>query len=287
MPCQKFQAMEPIALSRVSALSAPPSRTIGEPVMSAVENFGPHLPILRRYARAMTGSQASGDACVRAALEAILAAPRQISALYPPKVELFRLFHAVWEPLAPALSLKTRPTRSALLLTAIEGLDLDEAGIVLRKSPADITREIALARAEIEQESRGHVLIIEDDPMIAMHLQNLVEDLDHKVLGIATTRVEAMALAKQETPDLILADIRLADGSSGVEAVKDILDLFDIPAIFITAFPEQLLSGEGPEPTYLVTKPFLPETITATISQAMFFHQQQAADQAANHSKPV
>jgi CheY-like chemotaxis protein len=114
-----------------------------------------------------------------------------------------------------------------------------------------------------------------------MYLQTLVEDLGHTVMGIATTHAEAIAMMDTGRPDLILADIRLADGSSGIDAVKEILETFDLPVIFITAFPERLLSGERPEPTYLITKPFLNETVTATISQALFFHREHAREQAA------
>jgi CheY-like chemotaxis protein/DNA-directed RNA polymerase specialized sigma24 family protein len=251
--------------------------------MSAVANFGPHLPILRRYARAMTGSQTSGDAYVRAALQAILRAPQQISAAHPPKVELFRLFHAVWNPVEEHLTVGTRPRRSALLLTAVEGFSFDEAGIVLQVSARQVEQDVLRARQEIATENRGKILIIEDESIIAMYLQSLVEDLGHSVLGIATTHKEALALMETGQPDLILADIRLADGSSGIEAVKDILEKSDVPVIFITAFPERLLSGERPEPTYLITKPFLNETVTATISQALFFHREAARNLA--HAK--
>jgi CheY-like chemotaxis protein/DNA-directed RNA polymerase specialized sigma24 family protein len=248
--------------------------------MSAVANFGPHLPILRRYARAMTGSQASGDACVRAALQAILSAPTQISDAHPPKVELFRLFHAVWNPIESNLTTHLRPERSALLLTAVEGLSLDEASVVLKISPTQVEQDVMRAREEILAENCGKVMIIEDESIIAIYLQTLVEDLGHSVIGVATTHKEAVAMVEVDRPDLILADIRLADGSSGIDAVKEILEICDVPVIFITAFPERLLSGERPEPTYLITKPFLNETVTATISQALFFHREKAKEQA-------
>jgi hypothetical protein len=57
-----------------------------------------------------------------------------------------------------------------------------------------------------------------------------------------------------------------------LEAVEEILRSIEIPVIFITAFPERLLTGKKPEPTYLVEKPFRPETVKALISQAIFFH---------------
>jgi CheY-like chemotaxis protein len=248
--------------------------------MSAVANFGPYLPMLRRYARALTGSQTSGDACVRAALEALASAPEHISKLYPPKIELFRLFHALWKPIENVASIDTRPNRGALLLTAVEGFTVDEAALVLKVHPDDVIKNVTEARADILAENRGRVMIIEDEAIIAMHLETLVEDLGHTIFGIASTHSEALALMQNDQPDLILADIRLADGSSGIDAVKDILEQHDLPVIFITAFPERLLSGERPEPTYLITKPFLPETVTATISQALFFHREKSRQMA-------
>ena len=83
---------------------------------------------------------------------------------------------------------------------------------------------------------------------------------------------EAIAAVGEHRPDLVLADIQLADGSSGLEAVQEILQSVDVPVIFITAYPERLLTGELPEPTYLVEKPFRPESVKALMSQALFFH---------------
>jgi len=83
-------------------------------------------------------------------------------------------------------------------------------------------------------------------------------------------------MARQFKPGLVLADIRLADGSSGMDAAADILKSFEIPIIFITAFPEHLLTGERPEPAFLITKPFREETVKALIGQALFFHQPRA-----------
>jgi len=92
------------------------------------------------------------------------------------------------------------------------------------------------------------------------------------VVATAATRDEAVAKAHSERPGLVLADINLGEGGSGIDAVADILASFDIPVIFVTAYPERLLTGERPEPTYLIAKPFLPETVQATVGQALFFH---------------
>lgn len=248
--------------------------------------MGPYLPYLRRYGRALTGSQRTGDAFVRAALEALLQAPDQIEPARPARVELFRLFHAFWSPFASEVDggkpqslsqmvgeelLANLPThrREALLLTAVEGFSIADAATILARSEADVRADIAAANAAISEQMAGRVLIIEDEPIIAMDLQNIVEGLGHSVVGVATTRDEALALAGSETADLVLADIQLADGSSGIDAVKDILADHDVPVVFVTAFPERLLTGERPEPTYLITKPFQVEMLIATIGQAL------------------
>ena len=89
----------------------------------------------------------------------------------------------------------------------------------------------------------------------------------------------AVALAAFEDSDagLVLADIQLADGSSGIDAVQDILALAPVPAIFITAFPERLLTGHRVEPTFLISKPFRENTVRAAISQSLLFTPQLAA----------
>ncbi len=251
-------------------------------------NLGPHLPYLRRYGRALTGSQRTGDAFVRAALEALVQSPEKIRLDRDPRVELFRLFHAFWGPVAdqvgdaaPSWSparraigedmLEALPAnrREALLLTAVEGFSVADAATILDRDADDVRGDIAAANVAIAEQMAGRVMIIEDEPIIAMDLQSIVEGLGHSVVGIAATRTEAVALATRSEADLVLADIQLADGSSGIDAVKDILADHDVPVIFVTAFPERLLTGERPEPTYLITKPFAVETLVATIGQAL------------------
>jgi CheY-like chemotaxis protein len=163
-------------------------------------------------------------------------------------------------------------SRQAFLLTALEGFTLSEAAQILETSFDEVERLIAAAQSEIDAELATDVLIIEDEPVIAADIEALVRDLGHRVLDIAATRGEAREAVARHAPGLVLADIQLADGSSGVDAVKDILGRFDVPVIFITAFPERLLTGERPEPTFLITKPFQPETVKAAIGQALFFH---------------
>jgi CheY-like chemotaxis protein len=257
--------------------------------MTVTEALAPHLPYLRRYARALTGSQSSGDAYVRAALTAVLAGKSDLAQDLPPRVALYRLFHVIWstsasqfdqdvstdvKQLTPEERLRSLSSadRAALLLTAVEGFSLNEAGKILGESPEEVEQAIVQAQQAIERQLASRVLIIEDESIIALDLENLVAELGHKVVGSAATKDEAVTKARSQKPGLVLADINLGEGGSGIDAVTEILRTFDIPVIFITAYPERLLTGERPEPTYLITKPFLPETVQATIGQALFFH---------------
>jgi CheY-like chemotaxis protein/DNA-directed RNA polymerase specialized sigma24 family protein len=254
--------------------------------MGLLERLAPHLPYMRRYARALTGEQAAGDAYVRAALEALAAGERTLSPSFTPRVALYHVFHTIWDTTGARLEttdveprdasrrlLRIAPrSRQAFLLTALEGFNTSEAGQVLSASPTEIEVLISEAQSEIDAELATEVLIIEDEPVIAADIEALVRELGHQVLDVASTRAEAVDAVARATPGLVLADIQLADGSSGIDAVKDILGVFDVPVIFITAFPERLLTGERPEPTFLITKPFQPETVKAAIGQALFFH---------------
>ena len=262
--------------------------------MSLGQQLAPHLPFLRRYGRALTGSQSHGDKYVRATLEAIVAAPEEFPRDVDPRLGLYRTFQAIWgstnddqqadpgdvddqEAVARARLARMTPlSRQALLLTAMEGFTVEDTAYLINVSPSEVESLVADALSEIENQTRARVLIIEDEPIIAMDIETIVRDLGHEVTGVAVTRDEAVPLAMDDRPGLVLADIQLADDSSGIDAVKDILGEFQVPVIFITAFPERLLTGERPEPTFLITKPFQRSTVKAAISQALFFDQSTA-----------
>jgi DNA-directed RNA polymerase specialized sigma24 family protein len=260
--------------------------------MGLLERLAPHLPYVRRYARALTGDQSTGDAYVRASLEAIAAGELQLAANLTPRVALYQVFHTIWGGTGARLEspadtgevedasrrlLRIPPrSRQAFLLTALEGFNPGEAAQILGVAPGEIELLIADAQREIDAELATEVLIIEDEPVIAADIEALVRELGHQVLDVAATRGEAVDAVARHSPGLVLADIQLADGSSGIDAVKDILGRYDVPVIFITAFPERLLTGERPEPTFLITKPFQPETVKAAIGQALFFHPTRA-----------
>ena len=256
--------------------------------MSLGQAIAPYLPYLRRYGRAISGSQQSGDALVAGLLETLVANPGAVDPSGDLRIQLYRMVHdnfglmagqSAADENAPAevaiadARLRRIPSlaRQALLLTAVEGFNSEETGRIIGRDTASVDELIAQATDEIDRQTRARILIIEDEPIIAMDIEMIVRDLGHDVVAVATTHVEAVAEAQKHQPGLVLADIQLADNSSGIEAVQEILQDVKLPVIFITAFPERLLTGDRPEPAFLLTKPYQPATLRAAISQVLFF----------------
>lgn len=259
--------------------------------MSISEAVAKNLPFLRRYARALTGSQATGDTFVRTTLEVALADEGVRAELTKGRVPLYRAFNKVWssaylevkdadgdgtigrhEAAAQGNLRKVTPlNRQALLLTTLEDFSITDTAAIMDISPENVERLVQDAITDIDAENTTSVLIIEDEPLISMQLEDVVTGLGHEICGTAATRSQAADIVAEKSPGLVLADIQLADGSSGLDAVDDILAVASLPVIFITAYPERLLTGDRPEPTYLVTKPFQETTVRTAISQALFF----------------
>lgn len=246
-----------------------------------------HLPHLRRYARALFGSQQRGDQYVRVCIETLLEEPAKFADVPSARLALFKLFHETWlrttqpleehgtgEPPAPegleahVLNLPPR-ARQVLLLTSLEGFSLDEAAEILDVKQVTAERLLDAARGELSRQQSTQALIIEDEPIIAVDIAVSLTEMGHVVVGTAATRDEAMTAARTKRPGIVLADIKLGDGSSGIDAAADILEILDIPVIFVTAYPEELLTGEGREPAYLITKPFEPDVLKVTVYQAL------------------
>ena len=254
--------------------------------MTASQVIAQHLPYLRRYARALAGSQQAGDAYVVVTLEALVEDASSVRDSKSPRVALYRAFSRIWNsvqlnhqteavdaalPPQKRLAAITPLPRQAFLLVALEEFGDAEAARILDIDVATLQSLVDEAGREIASEIATDVLIIEDEPLIALDLQELIEGLGHRTVGVASTHAQAVAIAKSTLPGLILADVRLADGSSGIDAVDELLRSMNVPVIFITAFPKQLLTGSRPEPTFLITKPFQRATVSAVISQALFF----------------
>ena len=256
--------------------------------MTLAQTVRPHLPFLRRFARTLTGGQQQGDAYVAAALERLISDPNSFPDGMPSRVALYHLFLTVWNsvkissdrqdcaPHALATAEKrinaiSSLPRQAFLLVTVEGFTAAEAAQILEVGEGDVQSLLTIAGREIAHQVATNVLIIEDELLIAMDLETIVTSLGHTIQDVATTKQEAIAAVRLQKPGLVLADVKLADGSSGLDAAREIVASEEVPIIFITAYPEKVLTGERPEPTFLISKPFQRETVMAIISQALFF----------------
>jgi DNA-directed RNA polymerase specialized sigma24 family protein len=257
--------------------------------MSIAESISADLPYLRRFARSVTGSQKSGDAYVVSTLEAILADASVFDTSLSPRAALYKAFlkilnsatldgcrsevlpSAAMQAARRNLQALTPKARQAFLLVAVEEFAPRDAAHVMDVSDDELHVLIEEAGRDIAMQVATDVVIIEDEPLIALDLVQLVNDLGHRVVRVARTADEAIEATRRLKPGLVLADIHLADGSSGLDAVNEILRTVSLPVIFVTAFPQRLLTGTRPEPTFLITKPFQPQNVKAVISQALFF----------------
>ena len=245
--------------------------------MSRSQLVAEHLPLLRRYARALAGNQASGDAYVGAMLEALLQDPSLLdghlgAARRPLPAVHENLEFGLAERRSDVGACRCRGAAPVehyavappgLPADALERFSEEDVAYVLGVTSPKPASWSMIAGREIAAEIATDVLIIEDETFIAMDLESLVENLGHNVIGVARTHAEAVEMAKDRKPGLILADIQLADGSSGLDAVNELLRMFEVPVVFITAYPERFLTGERPEPAFLIPKPFQPAMVSA------------------------
>lgn len=221
------------------------------------------LPPARRYARALTGSQAEGDALVATAL-------RQGLPALPPRLALYGGVTRLAPPPAPGPGTNLSPRhRQLLLLTALEELPVQDAAIVVGV-PLDVAEtELAEAREALRSAAATDILVIEDEPIIAMDVRQLVEACGHRVVGVAASEAQAVRLAQERHPGLILADVNLGMGGDGITAVNRIQQELKVPVIFVTAYPERLLTAEQVEPAFVISKPFEPLALAIATYQAV------------------
>ena len=244
------------------------------------------LPMLRRFARLLMGDQRSGDALVLSTLQCFSTEMHNVPGNEEPKPTLYRILMQTWEsPSGQFLAEKSTRresvsesrqrrrseiSRAAFLLTHVEAFSSDQIQFIMGLDSEAYDDCVARANVEVNYLLATNVLIIEDELLIAGQLESIMRSLGHQVTSVARTAKQAIAAANSNPPNLILSDIQLADGSSGIDAVQEIVSSHLCPAIFVTAYPERLLTGARPEPTFLLAKPFKVDQIKAVVSQAVF-----------------
>lgn len=224
------------------------------------------LPYARRYARALTGSQPLGDGLVSDVL-------RGMATEELPERDARHSFYArITQQFAPSAGAADGigiVPRQLLLLTSLEDVPIDDAAAIVGVPASEAAGLLAEARTRLRAAAATDVLIIEDEPIIAMDIEELVESCGHRVVGVAATEVDAVRMAETSRPGLILADINLGAGGNGSSAVARIMRHHYAPVIFVTAYPERLLTGEAFEPAFVITKPFEPLTLAIATYQAV------------------
>lgn len=262
---------------------------VAAPVKNGLsEAISATLPFLRRYARALTGSQQRGDEWVRLCAEVVLQQRDLVTEESDTKLGVFKLFHRLRLPFgsleekesdaeAAGVSGRLKETltdlvpmqRQMLLLTVLEGFTVEDAAEILGITIEAAESALRQAREELQRVASVKVLVIEDEAVIALDVAKIVRSAGHQVVGIAATEKAAIDLAQKHSPHLVLCDIQLKGADNGIVAAREILKSIDVPVIFVTGFPERLLTGTGVEPAFVITKPFDPDLLRAAISQAL------------------
>jgi hypothetical protein len=129
------------------------------------------------------------------------------------RISLYRVFTRTYN------SAENLP-RQAFLFHALEGFTEADGAQILEVDVCRFQELVKESSRELEAEHATDVLIIEGDPLVSSLLEDRVIGLGHRIIGIARTHGEAVDLASRQEAGLILADIKLADGSDGLEAVR-------------------------------------------------------------------
>ena len=258
-----------------------------------------HLPRLRRYAQALCCSHQAGDELLMDTvrrLDFVRLADKELML-----VALFRLLNGTWAAAHRTITQRSASTpddchadspahgtaaagfdqrlaaldpaaRQTFLLIAQQGFPRPLAAAILRLQQAEFDALYATSEDAVLSRVSTDVLIIEDDAFVSADLGQIMKGMGHSIAGIAATCQQAVHLAAHHRPGLILCDINLADGSSGINAVNEIIGTASVPVVFITSHPDRLSTSTGNNAAYLVSKPYSAEQIR-TVSSQVLFHQ--------------
>lgn len=118
----------------------------------------------------------------------------------------------------------------------------------------------------------GRILIVEDERVVARDLEVTLSDLGFTVTGLASCGEDALALAGETNPDLVLMDIRLAGELDGIETARHLRDRWDIPVVYITAHSDDdvIQRAKVTEPLGYIIKPFDSRMLYGTVEMALY-----------------
>lgn len=121
------------------------------------------------------------------------------------------------------------------------------------------------------------ILIVEDDIFIAQDIREYLEGMKYQVSGIAYDAEEAIQAITKYAPDLVLLDIHLGEGGTGLEIATMLRDVYQIPFVFLTSHASQsiLEQAKRTRPMGYIVKPFDEKDLFSTIEIALFNHSQR------------
>jgi len=122
--------------------------------------------------------------------------------------------------------------------------------------------------------TKAHLLIVEDERIVAKDIEYSLKTLGYRVTGIASTGENALQKAKENRPDLVLMDIRLKGGMDGIEAAEKLREEFSIPVVYLTAYADEgtLERAKVTGPFGYILKPFNEKELCSTIEMALYKH---------------
>jgi CheY-like chemotaxis protein len=154
--------------------------------------------------------------------------------------------------------------RLLLLMCDVMGLMPHQAAQVIgiEDDPRSVLRR---ARHDLHIEKGARAVVVEDEPLIAADIRGILERLGVEVAGEASSAAEAVRVATDSKPDIILADYNLDGRDTGIDAVLEINETHDCPVVFITGFPDRVLQGDEIEPDFVISKPYTPDNVRAAV----------------------
>lgn len=125
---------------------------------------------------------------------------------------------------------------------------------------------------------KKRILIVEDEIIIAHDIMKTVEDYGYEVVAMVSSASEAIQLARDDAPDLILMDIVIDGDMTGIEAAKEIAEFSSVPIVYLTSFSDRktLQSAKLTGPYGYILKPFEERELSITIEMAFFRQNMEA-----------
>jgi PAS domain S-box-containing protein len=123
--------------------------------------------------------------------------------------------------------------------------------------------------------SRARILVVEDEVIVAESVRTKLNSLGYEIPEVAVSGQEAVQMAQEIQPDLVLMDIQLQGSMDGIQAAEQIRALFDVPVVYLTAYADErtLQRAKITEPFGYVLKPFALQELHSTIEMGLYKHQ--------------